>query len=432
MNPTFDQFLIDYLPHGLDRADGSDYGGGPVGAPTPPNAITIQSYQGGTDYQIQEDPESPVYERAEQGTLTKVFNDLSYDDAANMILSLGRGEVLVEQDGTAWKILSSELQTKRGNKASIKIVQESLDNDLPPDEFIVHAVQLNINIIKHPRYFGALNPASDDYNNFETVGDTNVSLASVKQSIIRSIQTYQDSPFFPSADNLNGLIQNNVVGILSDSHIPVQVPNPAFDPSDAEVDPPLWDGVTDHKPDGNCRYWIVNVTATDPGILLAQAAAQEIIQKLWILEDSPYMVGHLICWKTFYPYVQRLNPGGYVENPIPGLVPGVADAVPSLPDYFYSPTDPMGAGGINDATNIFDAMAALNPQCYSSDGTLEGDTVISCLRQADDQDFERTFFSVTRSWLCAAVGVWDADINSSDARPSTPEEYATFDSPAIH
>ena len=219
-----------------------------------------------------------------------------------------------------------------------------------------------------------------------------------------------------------------MVGILSGSDIPVQVPNPAFDPSSAETAPPLWNGVIDDMPDGNYRYWIVNVPATDPEILLAQAAAQEIIQKLWKIEDSPYMIGYEIKWKTFYTYLQRLNPGGYCENPIPRLNPDYTDAVPGLPDYFYSPSDPLADVGVDDSVTIFDEMSQDNPQCYSENGTDGGLTIISCLRQADEQVFERTFWALTRTWLCSAVGVWDADINSSGPRPSKPGDYNTFDS----
>ena len=408
----FNPVISDGLPHFLDRADGvTNYGSGTVGAPTPAGAITIQGPIGATDYEIQEDVDSPTLERAEQATITKSFHDLSWNEACTRIDSLGRGGILIDQFGNQIRILSSTIQSQRGNKATLKIVSEGLSFDTPPDEFTCTPVELGINIIKHPRYYSALNPASTDYNNYVTVGDTEVSLASVKQAIIRAIQTYQDSPFFPSADNINGLIQNNIISQVSGSTINVQVPIAGFDANEKEDTPPIWDGVTDNLPDGNYRYAIVSVPATAPGILMAQAAAQELIQKLWKIEDSPYMVGFEISWSVYYYRPPYINPGGYVENPI-------TEANPALPDYFYSTDNPP-----TTFSTIFDRLFAYNPQCYSNDGTWSGSTELSCLRKSDSIEYCRTWFKITRSWLCSAIGVWDNDICSSGFRPQVPSDY---------
>lgn len=408
---SFNPVVADGLPHFLDRADGTDFGAGPVGAPTPAGAITIQGPLGATDYEIQEDVDSPTLERAEQATITKSFHDLTWADACTRILSLGRGGILIDRYNNQIRILSSTIQSQRGDKATLKIVAEGLSFDTPPDEFTCTPVELGINIIKHPRYYFALNPASDDYNNYVTVGDTDVSLASVKQAIIRAIQTYQDSPFFPSADNINGLIQNNIISQVADSSINVQVPIAGFDANAKEDTPPIWDGYTANLPDGNYRYAIVSVPANDEGILMAQAAAQELIQKLWKIEDSPYMVGFEITWSVYYYRPYPLNPGGYVENPI-------TESNPALPDYFYSPSNPPDTG-----TSIFDDLAWWNPQCYSDSGMIGGVTNMSCLRKSDTIEYQRTWFKVTRSWLCSAIGVWDPDICSSGDRPQVPSDY---------
>jgi hypothetical protein len=145
--------------------------------------------------------------------------------------------------------------------------------------------------------------------------------------------------------------------------------------------------------------------ANKPTIELALSAAQEVIQKLWKIEDSPYMVGFEINWSVYYYRPPYINPGGYVENPI-------TEANPSLPDYFYSPLAPQDSNF--SKRTLFDYLYAYNPQCYLD---KYGYASISCLRKSDSIEYQRTWFKVTRSWLCSAVGMWDLDINSNLPRP---------------
>ena len=407
----YNPVINDGLPHFLDRADGSDYGAGPVGAPTPAKAITVQSYLEGGDptaYQIQEDVDSPTLERAEQATITKSFHDLSWTEACTRITGLGRGGVLIDKFGNQIRILSSNIQSQRGDKATLKIIAEGLSFDTPPDEFSITPVELGINIIKHPRYYSALNPAGSGLTTIQS---------QILQCIIRTIQTYQDSPFFPSVANLNGLVQCNIFDTLKGGNLTYTIPNPNYEPTYTATpllplgtpDPPAPTANKDPNPINLMRAY--SKGTSDPVVLLALAAAKEVIQKLWKIEDSPYMVGYEISWSVYYYRPYPLNPGGYVENPI-------TKANPALPDYFYSPDNPP-----HSRTTIFDELAFWNPQCYSDDGTISGFPAMSCLRKADTIEYQRTWFKVTRSWLCSAIGVWDTDINSGGPRPAVPSDY---------
>jgi len=83
--------------------------------------------------------------------------------------------------------------------------------------------------------------------------------------------------------------------------------------------------------------------------------------------------------------------------------------MPGLPDYFGSTNGDYGTGG-----TIFDNLAFYNPQSYY-DNT--GKLNISWLRQADKQDYQRTWFKVTRTWIGSPIGHWDAQIYAKDFRP---------------
>ena len=104
----------------------------------------------------------------------------------------------------------------------------------------------------------------------------------------------------------------------------------------------------------------------------------------------------------YYFRPPKMNPGGYLETPIAG----------GLPDYFGSPS------GDYLIDTIFDDIAKNNPQCYAD--PITGLPAISCLRQADECEFQRTWFRLTRSWLCVPVGHWDTDLyTQGNYRPNS-------------
>jgi len=373
-----------WLPMGFDTADGSTplpaqpYGAGGgsrlVGTADPVGMLQVFGDDDGTN--VQEPPGSPELERVEQATFRHTFRT-TYNNALALIEGLGRGTFVSDRGGRIWRILSSNITKGRAGYAELSVVAESISFDSPPDDFQIIPVELGINIIKHPRYFYALYPTAADFSTVVGSGGDITTVANVKQAIIRAIQTYQDSPFFPSSNTVNGLVQNNIIlGITSGS-------------IDAQVS-----GTTktiDYTADASC--------------LLAAAAAQEIIQKLWNQLDSPYLAGWQITWSQYYFSPPYLNPGSYIENPF-GIVP----------DYFLSPSQ-------NGSDSIFDFFADDNPQDFSITGDVGGAVDISWLRKADEIEYQRTWFKITRTWVGSPIGHWDAQIFSSGPRPSIPADY---------
>lgn len=406
------------LPVFWDLADGI---GGNLGTANAPGQLIIQGPDGADDYVLQESPTSPEFERAEQGTVTKTFTDIPWLDSCTYMVGLSRGAILIDSTGLIFRILSSKQNRLPGNKATISIVSESLSFDTPPDEFQIVPVELGVDILRHPRYRLALDPTISDITTpIDIPGDAaaTVSASTVKQAIIRAIQTYRDSPIFPSADNINGLFQNNVVANMNDDTISVLYPNPSFDVTKTTVDPVFWDGSVANTPTDNCRYFIVNVPVSDDEIQFCLAAAKEIILKIWRTEDTPLLTGYEVAWSAYYPVPQPMNPGSYIENPM-------TEASPALPDYFWAANHDLSWAppregsptpqGLPDEVGVFDDLATINPQCYD-DGS--GVTNISWLRKADEVEFNRCWFKITRKWLGAPIGNWDGDLYSQSARPN--------------
>lgn len=361
------------LPYGFDRADGLE---GRLGTATPENSIIVHS--GGSvinldDLPIEEQPDSPTIERAEQATITKVFR-MSWNEAKTRIEFLGRGSVVTDSYGNIYLVLSCTIQHEKGGMAIMTIVMEAKTFDSPPDEFSVTPVELGINLLKHPRYFYAF--FGDGYGS--TTEQRN-------QMVIRLLQDYFDNTSAQHRDAILKLLQ---ASIGSDAGVGVSQP-PLWDPSDREF------------PSG------AKVAGTD----MAKRAGMEIVQKFWRGEDTPYIVGWEVVWSQFVFIQPALDPGGRIEDPM-------FDATPQLPAYFFSRVFPP-----DDGVTIFDLIAQKNPQCYSDDGTPDGAVNISWLRKADQREFQRTWFKITRTWIGSPVGFWDLDLYSTDNRPSVPDDY---------
>ena len=399
-----------------------------VGTPIPNGMELVQTQSSGanpnqdvTDYPVEEEVDSPLIERAEQATITKRFN-MGWEDGKDEIAGLGRGTVLQDSWGNVVRVLSSTLQRLRGGRAALTVVSESLSFDTPPDEFSVSTVELGINILKHPRYFYALAPNDTD----------SVVEYYTKHAIIRGIQEYQDNPLVPPTSAalgglINGQIQSKFVASIVNGVMQIDIPNPNFEPKYKKVDdatikdgtasPPAYtvkataDGQIN---DPSCHVAIDSTSINSDRIILALAAAKEILGKIWRIEDNPYLVGFQITWSAYYYRPPYLSPGGYIQDPINDQ--GVDN--PGLPDYFYSPSTPPQTD-----TTIFDDMPIFNPCCYSSDGTSTGTVSISWLRKADDIEYQRTWFKVTRTWIGSAIGCWDTDIFSHNNRPTVPADY---------
>jgi hypothetical protein len=256
-----------------------------------------------------------------------------------------------------------------------------------------------------------------------------------KQQIVRSIQAYRENPVVaPTGQviaNFTGKLHDEIVLALKSSKFQVTKRNPNYDPSFKATPVPII-GTTfasnfglpyplppSNNGDPNPMGYLTGIggattpfSALDPNgsVRFAAAAAMEVLQKIWRLEDTPMINGWEVEWSEYHFRPQPLNGGSYSENPLL--------ANPPLPDYFYSTSYPP-----DPAKTIFDAMANINPQCYSSNGLFGGGVNISWLRDADTQEYQRTWFKLTRKWLGAPIGQWDADIYSGGERPTAISDY---------
>lgn len=441
------------LPFGFNKADGITVipnnpigtgGSGTVGTSDPSG--DLQKYENDTGFDANGNPTAieqpsdllPEVERAEQATASNQVK-MSWAAALSFIGVIARGTFLIDSYNNIWRVLSSKIKGERGGMAIFSTVSESISFDTPPDDYQMIPVELGIDIIKHPRYAWALLPYVTDQSTYTLIGDTKVFYVDIKESIVRLIQSYRDSPFYPNADYINGLIQNNIMSqlkinpVTGISYLSVTVPNPNFvqPNNNANALPPVsWDGTNTSLAtiSTGVQNLVLSVpvntaNANDP-VTIALAAAREIISKLWRQEDTPYVVGFQITWTQYFFQPVYENPGGYVENPI-GIVP----------DYFVSPTTPgafytvlprgtlasgYGTGNLNPnnldtvsgggSPTIFDQIIAINPQAYSSNGTSSGNLDISWLRKADEVEYQRTWFKVTRTWIGSPIGHWDSDL----------------------
>lgn len=362
------------LPSGFDRADGED---GRLGTATPAGAIEIDTggdYSEGTA-QVEEMPDSPTIERAEQATITHTWRINDWQVAKDTIEFYGRGRIWTDSDGRLTKVLSSTLQHEKGGTAILTVVSEGISFDSPPDHFSCIPIELGINIIKHPRYF---------YSFFGANGTEEVT----NQMVIRMLQNYFDNPSAAYRDALTQQLKasEDWVGTSAD-------PNPYGAVNEAGLF--VWN----------------DDTVLIPGTKLAKRAAEEIVQKYWRNSETPYLIGREIRYAQYFWLPQPLNPGGYIEDPI---------TEGGLPDYFWE----------TEFGTIFSSDADFNPQCYSDTGDPGGTTNISWLRKADEVEFERTWFRITKTWMGSAVGFWDPELYSSSHRPHVPSDYLTINASA--
>lgn len=435
-----------YLTWGIDRGLGisvpvSPYtpGGstGVVGT-APPAAATIYTDVNNATVTLQEDVGSPVIERGVQCTAQHTFK-CTYSQGVSILGQLGMGTIVVDSAGLFWRVLTATVQAdseSKGNSAKLITVSECLSLDTPPDEFQVNSVDLGIDIIKHPRYFPNLYPTDAELMNLT---------GQIKETIIRAIQTYRDSPFFPTAATLYGLINgqvNNIIAAgLGNGTFVITIPNPNFRPQFSfQADLSIRDGSVAIVPtaaatsDGQTNDTTIPVAVNaatvstfydKDSISLAIAAAQEIITKLWRMEDSPYMPGVEVKYSQYTFLPPYLEMGSKLQDPT-FIIP----AYFIQPDRPLSELPPRGGGPPSPpppiGDNIFVPNALLNPQDYSADGTVTGTTQISWLRKCDEIQYERTWFKRTQTWVGSAIGYFDKQIYSANERPKTPSDYQTF------
>lgn len=425
-NVPSSEVVNDNLAAGLDRNDGT---GGRGGTPSLAAQIEVHTAGGVTDIEnipFEELDDSPTIVRGEQATITHHFRG-SQSEAMNRLGIYGRGALQRDSYGYFYRVLETSFQRQKPGRALLSVVSESMSYDVPIDEFSLIPVKLNLDLLKHPRYFYSLMP-SNQIPNFSGTSDTSAQIAT-KQAIIRAVQAYRENPFIPTTEALNNMVgglHDSIMGSLVSGKMIYTVHNPNFNPAKPATKPDkigtLHSGnpypaawATDGDPNPQVYYVSYN-PATDPlgRVAMAMAAANELIGKLWRMEDAPPLNG-LEMTLTEYSFVQPyLNLGGYVEDPI-------NDG--GLPDYFYSTTWPPTAGN-----TIFDKLSIYNPQAYGITGQYNSGTRISWLRDADTRELVHgTLWRNTKKWLGAPLGVWDADLNggqfSNYQRPTIPTHY---------
>ena len=454
------------IPVGINWADGATvlpvqpngtFGGTPIiiGTPLPTEQVEMY-YSGDLTDLIQEESGSPEIERAEQCTCRHELK-MPYTDGLQYWSVMGRGVMVTDTAGNIWRILSCNI--KRLNEPCVigvppsqtvtvwcnfSYVAESISFDSPPDDFDVQELSLDLSIIKHPRYAWALNPYVTDASTYSQVGDTRIYYVDQKEAIIRMIQNYIESPFYPSAAMVQGLIQSQILSMLTPTvaggtsgTFQINYPNPNYvQPNgNAEIPTPVtWDGTNASLVNisTNVQFLLVSVpydlaNDSDP-ISIALAAAKELISKLWRQEDTPYIAGYKVVWIQKVFSTVYLDCGGYIQDPRQ-----------IVPQYFMNPFNNgviprsyASSGYVFDTStpdasaSIFDLLPIINPQCYSVTGLRNGALSFSCLRTTDTIRYDRTFFDLTHSWTCATVGAWDAQLYTNSERPQVASDYTTL------
>jgi hypothetical protein len=441
------------LPVGLDFADGvtplplqpygSDKSTVIVGTPLPTAFLQIWSNSQNNVMTVEEPPGSPDIERAEQCTCSHTLQ-MSWQEARYYWTLMPRGTIVNDSGANIWRILSARCKRLDATKGELSYVMESISFDSPPDEFSINEVSLDLNIIKHPRYNWALLPYITDASTYAQVGDTKVFYTELKEALVRMIQNYIETPYFPSVSQVNGKIHSSILSQIVNGKYQVHYPNPNFDGTKAVAMPVQWDGNNAHLPAVNCDHFVLLVPVdlhniSDP-ITIAIAATKEILTKLWRQEDTPYIAGYEVVWTQYFFAPIYLNPGGYIEDPrdwVPAyfmnpyfggtVIPRALQTKPGVPG------GPIGGTGGNnqdsslptgaEGASIFDALTTINPQSYSSTGLRGGPLAMSSLRKSDHVDYERTWFKVPHTWFCAPVGKWDEDLYTSNDRPQVATDY---------
>ena len=441
------------IPVGINWGDGETVlnvqPDGAAGTPTIigtplPTANVQMFYSGAITDLIQEADGSPEIERAEQCTCRHELK-MPYNTGLSYWAVMGRGVMVTDTAGNVWRMLSCNIKRLNqpcvvtGQPATVfcifSYVAESISFDSPPDDFDVQEVSLDLNIIKHPRYAWALLPYVTDASTYALVGDTRVYYVDQKEAIVRMIQNYIDSPFYPSQAQVQGLIQSNILSMLNltagqtSGTIQIFYPNKNYDGNADTVEPVPWDGTTANLPGANCVYFTMAVPVNignpyDP-VTIAIAAAKELISKLWRQEDTPYIAAYEINWVQKIFATVYLNCGGYIEDP---------RAI--VPQYFMSPDNngviprsydsggfPVDSSAPNPSNSIFDQLPYINPQCYSVTGLRGGALSFSCLRKSDAVRYDRTFFDLSHKWLCAPVGKWDSSLYTQENRPQNANDF---------
>ena len=297
------------IPVGLDSADGvtplpsQPYGAGGtshiIGTPLPTGEAYVWTSDGLDQPFLEEQAGSPRIERAEQCTCE---HTVKVDKTSGQFYwtNMPRGTVVSDTGGKIWRVLSCDYTRESDLYVLFHYVMESLSFDSPPDDFDFNEVSLDLFIIKHPRYWRWLSPYAADNAPVAlgpNPGDALGSLLTIKESIIRVIQNYIESPFYPTQLMTQNYLQANIIDAITNGTLQIPVTNPTFKAGKPNVAPASWSGLAadiSSLGNPNCPYYLVPIayawTNDDPNtgpIHMALAASRELISKLWRQEDKP-------------------------------------------------------------------------------------------------------------------------------------------------
>jgi hypothetical protein len=247
---------LKYPPSGIDWADGAYPN---PGTPTTSSCFKFTGpKQHPSDWQLEELPESPDIERAEQATFRHEFRT-TWLHSVELLKGIGRGTLLQDSEGTVTRVVSMRVQRMKGNTARVTVTAESTSFDCPPDEFSIDVIELNPSLEKHPRY--AFLTAYERYM-------VEIALNSAQPLPNNQYQTCLDA--MPNNNNPHP----DSIGI-------------------------------DGKP--------ITVRGTNAD---HYKAMHEVFLKKRLMEETFYLPGFRVVWSQYYWIPQFLNPGDYVEDPI--------------------------------------------------------------------------------------------------------------------
>lgn len=149
---------------------------------------------------------------------------------------------------------------------------------------------------------------------------------------------------------------------------------------------------------------IIDAIEYNPANPSEKDAAQELLLKKHKGETSFYLSGYKVVWSQYFWQTQIINPGGYLEDPV---------SQGGLPWPYWSPTGISQIGSIFSTTTLHNANMFIAP----TDDPPYG---LSWLRQTDQLSWQRTWYKLTKTWIGGPLGVWDAQLYSTEF-----QEYQT-------
>jgi hypothetical protein len=126
------------------------------------------------------------------------------------------------------------------------------------------------------------------------------------------------------------------------------------------------------------------------------------LTKNWRGEDSFYLPAFEVTWVRYYPSATFMDPGGYIDTN--------ANMTAQIPYYFWS-LDGTDNTGTNFNNVSWQSLLQYVPNLYGSG--------ITFLKKADQDDYDRLWHRITRTWLGAPTGsantgsnyiYWDQDL----------------------